>query len=319
MRPAAVALAAAFCLSAAGTAAAEPCVSEGGPAGAARKRLIAALAAIDLGVCFRDATGPVHVAIEVAADGRVTRSTQRDGGAPGQCAAGILAVSRLPADGTYRAVVAVDGKTGAARTQDSIDADLAELRPELDACQARDPKKGGEVSLAFLIKADGTLADAKVSSSTLASPAIEKCLLAVLAGASLSARPGAKAVAYTLSIGFNPGAAGGGTPAGGALVPQKEGPLDGALIQKAIRARQGDLDACYRKQAARNPKLAGVVTIRFSVYADGKTYNAAVKDSTLHDAAVEACVVKVFAGLRFPAEPTREKTRVFYPLRFGAP
>jgi hypothetical protein len=316
MRPAVLIVAA---LLAAGTApaAAEPTIAEGGPsAAAAKKRLVGALAAVDLAVCFKASPGRVRVALEVGADGKVKKSSHKDGGAAGQCAAGILAVQTLPADGAYRAVVDLDGKAGSARTQDSIDADLAELRGDLDACQAKDRSKSGNVALSFLIRGDGSIGDVKVSSSTVGSPAIEKCLIGVLTAAALSVRPGAKAVSYTLSIGF---VAGGSAPSGGALVPQKDGPLDGALIQKTIRGRQGDIDACYRKQAQKNPKLAGVVTIRFSVYADGKTYNAAVKETSLNDAAVESCVVKVFAGLTFPAEPTREKTRVFYPLRFGTP
>jgi hypothetical protein len=316
MRPA-VLFAAALLAAAAAPAAAEPNIAEGGPsAAAARKRLVGALAAVDLAVCFKAAPGRVRVALEVGADGKVKKSTHKDGGAAGQCAAGILAVHALPADGAYKAVVLLDGVSGGARTQESIDADLAGLRGDLDACQAKDAKKSGDVALSFLIRGDGSIGDVKVSSSSVASPAIEKCLIGVLSAATLTARPGAKAVSYTLSIGF---AAGGNAPRGASLVPQKEGPLDGALIQKAIRARQGDIDACYRKQAQKNPKLAGIVTIRFSVYADGKTYNAAVKETSLNDATVESCVVKVFASLSFPAEPTREKTRVFYPLRFGAP
>ncbi len=310
----------------AGRAAAGPVIVDGGPASAAgKKRLVAALAATgDLAVCFRAGPARVRVELRVAADGRIEKSTAQGGGAAGQCAAGVLAVQRLPAEsGGYRAVVNLDGASAgtAARSQESIDADLAGLRGELDACQARDRTRSGEVALAFLIKPDGALADIKVSSSTLASPAIEKCLVGVLQAASLSARPGARTVAYTLSMALAGGGSGSAAPpasTGGGLAPQKDGPLAAALIQKAIRARQGAIDACYRAQAARNPKLAGTVTIRFSVYGDGKTYNASVKESTLASPAVEACLVKVFAALRFPVEPARAKTRVFYPLRFGA-
>jgi hypothetical protein len=100
-------------------------------------------------------------------------------------------------------------------------------------------------------------------------------------------------------------------------------PVDGALtsrqIDRVIKSRAGVLRACYEKQLAKQPELAGKVTVAFTIAKDGAVAKAEIdrEASTLHDDMVEACVLRQFGKLRFPAASTEAKVR--YPLLFSAP
>ena len=74
--------------------------------------------------------------------------------------------------------------------------------------------------------------------------------------------------------------------------------------------------ACYDEVAREKPDLKGHVVLRFTIRDNGTVRNVAIRESTLNDKKVEACIVKVGESLRFPGEKGRAKTRVFYPFVF---
>jgi hypothetical protein len=100
-------------------------------------------------------------------------------------------------------------------------------------------------------------------------------------------------------------------------------PVDGSLtstqIDRVIKSSAGVLRACYQKQLATRPELAGKLTVAFTIAKDGTIAKAVVdrEASTLHDERVEACVLRQLGKLRFPAAKTEAKVR--YPLLFSAP
>lgn len=90
----------------------------------------------------------------------------------------------------------------------------------------------------------------------------------------------------------------------------------GALVQddvnRVIRAHAGSFKACYVKELAKSPGLAGKVVVQFTVGVDGKVSNAKVADSTLRSEPVERCLVRAFAALEFPRRSSA--TTVKFPL-----
>lgn len=295
-------------------------VISGGPAGKSPELsgAIDGMRAGALSVCWRgkrDAT--VRVAVKVGRGGQITASTHRSGGAVGQCAAGVLAVQTLPGAG-YDAVIEIPttAGSGAARSAETIDADLASHRPALEACAG---DATGQVAIKFLIQADGRISDPKVVSSSLGKPTAEACMTRLLASRSLRPAPGSKPLYYTLVLALGGGgsATAGGTSAAGGLTPKKDGPIGADVLTKVMNGARPKMTACYDRVARTKKGLAGVVWLRFTIRDDGTTRNVAIKESTLRNDAVEGCLVKVGQSLRFPSEKGRAKTRVFYPVSFS--
>jgi TonB family protein len=133
-------------------------------------------------------------------------------------------------------------------------------------------------------------------------------------------------VKYTLRLDFaGSAAAPAAKPAGSAAAPAalpveagatKEGPLSVEAVRDGIEARAADFRACYRKEQKKQKALAGKVVVRFTVRGDGSVKNVKVKESTLGNAAVEACLVGIAGTLHYPAADSGQETRVIFPFSF---
>lgn len=84
-------------------------------------------------------------------------------------------------------------------------------------------------------------------------------------------------------------------------------------ISRVVRARAGAFRACYESAAARDPKLQGGITINFTVSPAGSV-TARVGNSSLANARVESCVLRMFNRLKFPAAD--KATSANWPLVF---
>lgn len=291
--------------------------ASGGPSKKADKKR--ALSALDdiapaLAVCWRGSP-PARVSVTVAVDrrGRITRAADKSGGPAAQCAAGILAVHELPASGAgWTATLRLD-------TTAPAEVDLhAELRRHQSTLQGCGGDARGTVGLRFLIHADGRLGGAEVVRSTVEDAAIHRCLTERIEKLRIAKRPGGKTVSYTLEVGLGgkanaPGST--GSQESAAPGPSKKGPVPGPVIQAGIAELSDRFAACYRKRKQKGAR--GYVMIRFTIRANGTVRNVKVRKSTLGEARVEACVVKVGTTLRFPGEQGRDETRVFYPISFS--
>jgi Ca-activated chloride channel family protein len=86
------------------------------------------------------------------------------------------------------------------------------------------------------------------------------------------------------------------------------------VFRRVVNERRPAMRRCYEAGLARDPKLRGRVVVRFVIDASGKVTRAVDGGSELPDAAVVACVVRVFATMKFPSGPA--PISVTYPLVF---
>jgi hypothetical protein len=84
-------------------------------------------------------------------------------------------------------------------------------------------------------------------------------------------------------------------------------------ISRIVRARSGAFRACYESAAARDPKLQGGVTVSFTVSTHGDV-TARIANSSLANARVESCVLRMFNRLHFPSAD--KPTSANWPLVF---
>jgi hypothetical protein len=119
--------------------------------------------------------------------------------------------------------------------------------------------------------------------------------------------------------GSGAGSAGKGTGRGGehrleAGVASAAGQgLSAEQIARVVRARSGAFRACYESASARDPRLQGGITVSFNISPSGAV-DARVADSSLGNARVEGCVLRMFNRLHFP--PADKATSANWPLVF---
>jgi hypothetical protein len=93
-----------------------------------------------------------------------------------------------------------------------------------------------------------------------------------------------------------------------------EGPLDGDIIRRIVRAHINEVRACYMKGLALDAALAGSISIRLKIGSTGKVKSASVVDTTLADPTVSQCIVTAFERMKFPKSPNERATLVILPL-----
>jgi TonB family protein len=296
-------------------------IVSGGPRGA-KTGVLSSLRSLDgdLKVCWRGKRpSAVRVALTVARDGKVVRSAPRSRGPVAQCAAGVLAVQTMPASsGSYRMTISIPTRRMAGKT---ISAALRPHVANLRSCYDRNVRGGkptGRVALKFRIETNGRVGSAQVSRSTLNHPATHRCLIRVANQMRLSVSLRAP-VWYTVSLSFDGSSSSTARrpPSNPALQPRKRGPLAGAVISQVVRAKMAKITGCYDRVARRmRRKPSGKVVIRFTIRGNGTVRNVKVRETTLKNRKIEACIVSVGKTFRFPAEAGRGLTKVWYPFSF---
>ena len=84
-----------------------------------------------------------------------------------------------------------------------------------------------------------------------------------------------------------------------------------------MNARLGFLNQrCYQRRARRVPNLAGVVTVSWTVQANGRVANASVVHNGTGDEWLARCTRNVVQDTRFPAAHNGQSTPVRYPFQF---
>ncbi len=97
---------------------------------------------------------------------------------------------------------------------------------------------------------------------------------------------------------------------------ETNGRLDPEVIKRAVRQQFGRFRFCYEGGLAKNPALAGRVSVRFVIDRSGAVTMAQDAGSDLADEAVVACVARTFLSLSFPAIEGGVAT-VTYPIVFS--
>lgn len=72
------------------------------------------------------------------------------------------------------------------------------------------------------------------------------------------------------------------------------------LIAKVIRRHASEVKHCYEQTLQQKPDLAGKIAVLFVIDATGAVVQADVAESTIDDAAVEACVLSRVRRWKFP-------------------
>jgi hypothetical protein len=124
-----------------------------------------------------------------------------------------------------------------------------------------------------------------------------------------------KGKGYGLSIPHGGGTGGGN---GGLKLPisigtpTATGALDAAIIRRHVKRKLSRLAYCYDREARTNPTLAGTVTVKFVIDAQGHVASSAGSGMA---PAVTSCVVGVIQSIDFP-KPASGTVDVVYPLTF---
>ncbi len=113
------------------------------------------------------------------------------------------------------------------------------------------------------------------------------------------------------------GRSGAATPAPPPL-PGARGRLPAEAIVPTIRNSRRDFQRCYEQGLARNPKLQGRVTVRFTIGLDGKVSsvaNISNPESALADPDVVSCILEVCGRWSFP-QPEGGTVTLVFPVSF---
>ncbi len=98
--------------------------------------------------------------------------------------------------------------------------------------------------------------------------------------------------------------------------PDVSGALDKRIIQKVVRQHQGELRACYEREAAKIKGLHGMISMMWVVSPQGTVTKAVVESSTMNNKNVEQCVANSIKFWRFPAPKGGGAVMVKYPFDF---
>lgn len=71
-------------------------------------------------------------------------------------------------------------------------------------------------------------------------------------------------------------------------------------IRHTIHQHAAEIEACYTAERAKNPELQGMVGVHWLLARDGKVTKVFIKESTLHNEAVETCLANAIATWTFP-------------------
>lgn len=95
------------------------------------------------------------------------------------------------------------------------------------------------------------------------------------------------------------------------------GSLDSSAIASVVKSKISGIKYCYEKELKNNPKLAGKVTVNFTIGETGEVTQYAIESSTLNNAEVEQCILRMIRRWKFPA-PSGGTVNVSYPFIFTA-
>jgi hypothetical protein len=87
------------------------------------------------------------------------------------------------------------------------------------------------------------------------------------------------------------------------------------IVSDEIRSRLGPVKACYERELAKMPGLAGRVVMRWTIGGAGATRDIAVVNDDLHAPAVTACIQALIARWLFDVQP-KGPTIVEFPFVF---
>jgi TonB family protein len=96
------------------------------------------------------------------------------------------------------------------------------------------------------------------------------------------------------------------------------GALDREVVARVIQSHQSEIKFCYESELQKDPSLAGKVSVAWTIDPTGAVVDAAVSESSMGNAAVEACLVARVRRWRFPEPQGGGVVAITYPWIFKA-
>lgn len=98
------------------------------------------------------------------------------------------------------------------------------------------------------------------------------------------------------------------------LAPARSGRVRLPAVHEVIREHRPEITECYQEGLSRDRSLTGVAKVRFLIGPRGRIENAEVYESSLHDEAVEQCILAAMREWRFPRpRPRGSSVLMTYP------
>ncbi|MEO7095898.1 MAG: AgmX/PglI C-terminal domain-containing protein [Polyangiales bacterium] len=182
----------------------------------------------------------------------------------------------------------------------------------VDAAATAENDLDGTIGLAWTIDDDGN-GTAKVVGGTLEDEKLRACLIEAASKAKFPA-PESKSATVTYALHAH-------RPRKTKQVKMTEvgsavtGRLPPEVIRRIARANFPRFRYCYEQELKKDPALKGTITTKLVIDTTGAVESAATGGSTMANATVEACILKVFKSMSFP-EPEGGKVTVSYPIKF---
>src|SRR5262249_12532355 len=96
------------------------------------------------------------------------------------------------------------------------------------------------------------------------------------------------------------------------------GPLTLDVIRDVVDAHRSQIRQCYTASPAAKKKLAGKIVVHFVISEQGTVSEASIKEATLSEEGVKACVVSAVKSWVFP-KPKHGPATINFPFHFGPP
>jgi hypothetical protein len=95
-----------------------------------------------------------------------------------------------------------------------------------------------------------------------------------------------------------------------------KGCLTGAVVRRVLGRVQSQAKYCYEKELPRNPNLSGKITTAWVIGPTGGVLSTRVAETTMANANVEQCLLRVIKRLKFPPCAGGGTADVTYPWIF---
>jgi hypothetical protein len=102
------------------------------------------------------------------------------------------------------------------------------------------------------------------------------------------------------------------------LNAEVRGSLSKEVIRRTIHRRINEVRYCYESALAKDPQLAGRISVMFMIAPSGAVQAASIKESTLESRSVTDCVTQAVRRMAFPAPDGGGYVQVTYPFSFSA-
>ena len=94
------------------------------------------------------------------------------------------------------------------------------------------------------------------------------------------------------------------------------GGLSQEVVGRYIQRYWAQFKYCYERELTKDPNLYGKVTVTFTIAGNGRVSEASVIQTTMNNANVEECVLRVVRRIRFPTPKGGGEVIVTYPFMF---